>query len=75
MFRPELAPLYEVPLLTKDQEQHLFRKMNYLKYKASRLRDDLTKDGGRSPMWTRRGPDPELKEIEELQQQANEVKD
>src|SRR5947209_12324430 len=31
----ELAPLYEVPLLSKEQEQHLFRKMNYLKYKAA----------------------------------------
>src|SRR5262249_20276775 len=34
---PELAPLYEMPLLTKDQEQHLFRKMNFLKHKASKL--------------------------------------
>lgn len=33
-----LARLYEVPLLTPEQELHLFRKMNYLKYKASRLR-------------------------------------
>jgi RNA polymerase sigma factor (sigma-70 family) len=30
--------LYEVPLLSRDQEVHLFRKMNYLKYKASELR-------------------------------------
>jgi RNA polymerase primary sigma factor/RNA polymerase sigma factor len=35
-----LASLYEVPLLTRDQEVHLFRKMNYLKYKASTLRAD-----------------------------------
>jgi RNA polymerase primary sigma factor len=32
-----LASLYELPLLTREQEVHLFRKMNYLKYKASRL--------------------------------------
>jgi len=32
-----LASLYEVPLLTRQQEAHLFRKMNYLKYKAGRL--------------------------------------
>ena len=32
---PYLASLYEVPLLTREQEVHLFRKMNYLKYKAS----------------------------------------
>jgi len=38
---PYLASLYEIPLLTREQEQHLFRKMNYLKYKASRLREDL----------------------------------
>jgi RNA polymerase primary sigma factor len=36
-----LSSLYEVPLLTAGQEMHLFRKMNYLKYKASRLRDQL----------------------------------
>lgn len=38
---PYLASLYEIPLLTKEQEQHLFRKYNYLKFKASRLRDQL----------------------------------
>jgi RNA polymerase primary sigma factor/RNA polymerase sigma factor len=36
-----LASLYDVPLLTREQEAHLFRKMNYLKYKASRLREAL----------------------------------
>ena len=38
---PYLASLYEVPLLTRKQEAHLFRKMNYLKYKASKLRAKL----------------------------------
>jgi RNA polymerase primary sigma factor len=38
---PYLASLYEVPLLIREQEVHLFRKMNYLKYKAGRLREDL----------------------------------
>ena len=38
---PYLASLYEVPLLTRKQEAHLFRKMNYLKYKAARLRAKL----------------------------------
>ena len=38
---PEFTALYETPLLSKEQEQHLFRKMNFLKYKASRLRDKL----------------------------------
>jgi RNA polymerase primary sigma factor/RNA polymerase sigma factor len=38
---PYLASLYEVPLLNREQEVHLFRKMNYLKYKASKLREQL----------------------------------
>ncbi len=38
---PYLASLYEVPLLSREQEVHLFRKMNYLKYKASKLRERL----------------------------------
>jgi RNA polymerase primary sigma factor/RNA polymerase sigma factor len=38
---PYLASLYEMPLLTRDQEQHLFRKYNYLKFKASKLRREL----------------------------------
>lgn len=42
---PYLASLYEVPLLTRKQEAHLFRKMNYLKYRANRLRGKL--DPGR----------------------------
>jgi RNA polymerase primary sigma factor/RNA polymerase sigma factor len=36
-----LRSLYEVPLLTAAQEVHLFRKMNYLKHKAARLREQL----------------------------------
>ena len=38
---PYLASLYDVPLLTREQEAHLFRKMNYLKHQALRLRDNL----------------------------------
>ncbi len=41
---PYLASLYEVPLLTRKQEAYLFRKMNYLKYKAGRLRGKLNMD-------------------------------
>ncbi len=33
----ELLPLYQEPLLDKDQEQHLFRQFNYYKYKAKKL--------------------------------------
>jgi RNA polymerase sigma factor (sigma-70 family) len=63
---PELASLYEMPLLTKDQEQHLFRKMNYLKYKAARLRERLEPAHARIQT---------IKQIEELQDRANAVKD
>jgi len=71
---PELAPLYEVPLLNKPQEQHLFRQMNYLKFKASKLRDALRKEeeGEIDPSRVRMQT---LKEIEDLQNQANEVKE
>lgn len=36
-----LSALYDVPLLNREQEAHLFRQMNYLKHKASRLREAL----------------------------------
>ena len=36
-----LKSLYEIPLLTREQEGHLFRKMNFLKFCASSLRDDF----------------------------------
>jgi RNA polymerase primary sigma factor len=71
----ELAPLYEVPLLTKEQEQHLFRKMNYLKYKASKLRNQLRKDGAEDgAIDPARVRIQTLKEIEDLQAEANTVK-
>ncbi|MGO8751325.1 MAG: sigma-70 family RNA polymerase sigma factor [Thermoguttaceae bacterium] len=38
---PYLASLYEMQLLTREQEVHLFRKMNYLKSKAAKLREKL----------------------------------
>jgi RNA polymerase primary sigma factor/RNA polymerase sigma factor len=50
---PYLSALYEVPLLTREQEQHLFRKFNYLKYRASRLRDRLDPARARSAMMDR----------------------
>jgi len=39
-----LASLYEVPLLTREQEVWLFRKFNYLKHKAAVLRAQLDID-------------------------------
>ena len=38
---PYLSALYENPLLNREQEQHLFRKFNFLKYSASKLREGL----------------------------------
>jgi RNA polymerase primary sigma factor len=43
---PELVSNYEMPLLTKDQEQHQFRKMNYLKYSAAKLLQEMTLPSG-----------------------------
>jgi RNA polymerase sigma factor (sigma-70 family) len=63
---PELASLYEVPLLNKEQEQHLFRKMNFLKHKASQLRTRLDPTRARNQ---------DLKQIEDLQAHALTVKD
>jgi RNA polymerase sigma factor (sigma-70 family) len=68
---PELAPLY-TPLLNKEQEQHLFRKMNYLKHKAVRL--------GSLPRIPRGGIDAieartqDLHLIENLQRQAQALR-
>jgi RNA polymerase primary sigma factor len=62
---PYLASLYEVPLLDREQEMHLFRKMNYLKYQAYQLRQEL--DPGRART-------SDLDEIERLQEEALAVK-
>jgi len=76
---PELAPMYEVPLLNKDQEQHLFRKMNFLKHKASQMRRRLCKENaggdGAFEVDPTRVRIQDLRRIEDLQLQANEVKD
>ncbi len=42
----ELASNYEMPLLSKPQEQHLFRKMNFLKHHASKLLATMTLPSG-----------------------------
>jgi RNA polymerase sigma factor (sigma-70 family) len=63
---PELASLYEKPLLNREQEQHLFRLMNFLKHKARQLRDTIDPTKARIQ---------DLVRIEELQTQASHVKD
>jgi RNA polymerase sigma factor (sigma-70 family) len=40
---PYLASLYRTRLLTKDEEQFYFRRMNWLKYRAARARRRLDK--------------------------------
>jgi RNA polymerase sigma factor (sigma-70 family) len=62
---PEMAALYESPLLTKAQEQHLFRKMNFLKHRANKLRAKLDPARARPQ---------QIKEIEDVQAQANAIK-
>ena len=47
---PYLAGLYKIPLLSAEQELHLFRKMNFLKYKASVLRDSLDTQHPKAPL-------------------------
>jgi RNA polymerase primary sigma factor len=62
---PYLASLYEVPLLTREQEVHLFRKMNFLKSQAVKLREKLDPARARSS---------DLDKIERLQEEALAVK-
>lgn len=62
---PYLASLYEVPLLDRGQELHLFRQMNYLKHQASRLREKLDPTSAKST---------DLDRVERLQEEALAVK-
>ncbi len=62
---PYLSSLYEVPLLAREQEAHLFRKMNFLKYQAARLRDSVDPTRARAA---------DLDQVESLQADALAVK-
>ncbi|MCD6303571.1 MAG: sigma-70 family RNA polymerase sigma factor, partial [Planctomycetes bacterium] len=62
---PYLRALYEVPLLTAEQERNLFRRYNYLKYKAAQLCKKLDVNHPRASL---------LEEIEQLLLRANVVK-
>lgn len=62
---PYLAQLFWIPLLTPVGEVTLFRKMNYLKFKAVRLRDRMDPETARAT---------ELDRIEALLEQAARVK-
>jgi RNA polymerase sigma factor (sigma-70 family) len=63
---PQMVHLYEWPLLTKDQEQHLFRKMNYLKHRLHKLQDDLDPARARAQ---------DLRQVEGLREEIKEVRD
>jgi len=60
-----LASLYEVALLTREQEQYLFRKYNFLKYQASKLRENMDEARARAA---------DMDEIERLYNMAVKVK-
>jgi RNA polymerase primary sigma factor len=60
-----MARLLEVPLLTQPEEKFLFRKMNYLKHLAERLRRQLK---------PARATDEQLDRIEDLQRAALAVR-
>jgi len=62
---PYLASLYEMALLTREQEQHLFRKYNYLKFKAAKLRGQLDPEQPKAVL---------MDQIEQAHQQAVEIK-
>ena len=62
---PYLCSLYDVPLLTREQEYHLFRKMNYLKFRASKLREQLDMAAPKVAL---------MEEIEQLSEKAVAVK-
>ena len=60
-----LASLYEIPLLNREQEYHLFRKLNYLKHRARKLREGLHPMRAKSSL---------MDEIEDLYGQAAKTK-
>jgi len=70
---PELAPLYEMPLLSREQEAHQFRQMNYLKHMLKKQADRLRKpDGTIDPEKVRTA---DLDRVEELQAKIDSVRD
>ena len=60
-----LASLYTLPVLTREQEQYHFRKMNFLRWQASEARKELR---GRRPLSAR------MKRVEALLEESMAVK-
>jgi RNA polymerase primary sigma factor len=62
---PYLASMYSIPLLTREEEVYYFRKMNYLKFRAVKLRDKCDRTHPRTR---------DLDQLETLISQAVEIK-
>lgn len=62
---PYLASLYTVPLLSREEEAYYFRKMNYLKFKATELRKKMSAARPRAR---------EIETVERLIDESSEVK-
>jgi len=62
---PYLASLYTIPLLTREDEQYWFRKMNYLKFRAAELQKKID---------PKRPKQNELDDLERFVSEATEVK-
>ena len=62
---PYLASLYQLPLLTPAKERWIFRKYNYLKFRADHLRKELDANGVKLSL---------IRQIERLLAQAEVVK-
>jgi len=60
-----LKELYDLPLLQRQQEHDMFRRYNYLKFKAARLAETINPRCPRSA---------DLNELESLLRRANELK-
>ena len=70
---PELISNYEMPLLTKDQEQHQFRKMNFLKHKAAQMLAEMKLPSGLINYGKLRVE--ALDQIEDYLAEANKIKE
>ena len=62
---PYLASLYTIPLLTREDEQYWFRKMNYLKFRAAELQKKID---------PKRPKQNDLDDLERFTAEATEVK-
>lgn len=62
---PYIARLYDARLLTKDEEQFYFRRMNWLKYRAAKVRKTLD---------PRRATRRQMQKVEVLLNESEQVK-